>query len=58
MRADRAEAADIIDLDFHKAIFFFFFPPLFFFHPILHRRLKVNKSSIDSKILNWLQKKE
>lgn len=26
MRADRAEAADIIDLDFHKAFFFFFFP--------------------------------
>lgn len=24
MRADRAEAADIIDLDFHKAFFFFF----------------------------------
>lgn len=23
MRADRAEAADIIDLDFHKAFFFF-----------------------------------
>lgn len=30
MRADRAEAADIIDLDFHKAIFFFFPPPFFF----------------------------
>lgn len=29
MRADRAEAADIIDLDFHKAIFFFFSPPFF-----------------------------
>lgn len=57
MRADRAEAADIIDLDFHKA-FSFFSPFFFFFHLILHRRLKVNKSSIDSKILNWLQKKE
>lgn len=25
MRADRAEAADIIDLDFHKELFFFFY---------------------------------
>lgn len=25
MRADRAEAADVIDLDFHKERFFFFF---------------------------------
>lgn len=51
MRADRAEAADIIDLDFHKAFFFFFS------HTILHKRLRVNKSGIDSEILNWLQKR-
>lgn len=50
MRADRAEAADIIDLDFHKAS-----PPPP--HTILHKRLRVNKSGIDSEILNWLQKR-
>lgn len=49
MRADRAEAGDIIDLDFHKAFFFL--------HTILHKGLRVNKSGIDSEILNWLQKR-
>lgn len=53
MRADRAEAADIIDLDFHKELLFFFFS----FHTMLHKRLRGNKSGIDSEILNCLQKR-